>query len=316
MGKIRLLVSGGLGFLGSDFINHIFYKDIYKIINLDNISNCNDETSVDEYIRNSDDYFFIKGNFGDKKLVKKILETYKITHVLNLAATQFQNQTIDDTEFYVKNNVLNLTKFMETCLEYGKIEMFIHMSTFFQNNTHKPSTNNNCLNNYLITKDAGANIVRLYRDVNKMPIIICVSNAIFGIKQCVPAPVSSFLTILKSGNKIPVHINDTKKANMIYITNVSIAFEILFQKGAVGEIYNIVSDVDGCYSRLQLARELVHDFTGTEDYTKWINYINDKTCERYNCKTDNFKLKELGWSISVSTLDGLKIVSDHYKNSC
>ena len=312
---MHILVTGGTGFIGSSFINHIFKCNKYKIVALDNLSSCSSDSLIDKNIRESSNYVFIKGSYGDESLVKDILREHKITYVLNLAAITYQSKTLGKPVPYVDNNVLDFTKFLKVCHEYGKLTVFLHMSTFLVNNVldSLATVNKICIDEYSVTKECGLALAILYRDVYKMPIILCLSNNIFGKLQFGSGMVPNYLSCLDNNKKIPVHINAVKKANYIYIDNVVSALEIILDKGAVGQTYKIINDKDGCYSDLDLARALVKYRKRTYNYTKWIEYINDRPCLKEDCPTDNSELKKLGWKLSVSTKTGLKIMAKYYK---
>ncbi len=313
---IPLLITGGLGFVGSNYINYIYGLKIYKIICLDNETNClKEENVINPEIRKSSDYEFIKGNFGDERLVKNILNKYKIRYVLNLAITSFQPETLGEPVYYVNNNVLNTTKFLQTCVEYGKIEKFIHMSTFLIYNVTNSLEEESkmCINEYSTSKTCSHEIIILYRDVYKLPIMIGMGNAFFGKTQCPFAPVPDYLTFLKNGNKIPVQTKSTRVFNYVYIDNVVTAIQIMFEKGEKGKIYNILDKKHGCYDDDKLAKTLVRYYYETKKYKKWIKYIDDKPCKFTECPEDNEELRKLGWKITTNVKKGLKIVADYYK---
>ena len=317
MSKINLLITGGLGFIGHNFINYIFDTNNYTIIVLDNESNCFDISSINKDIRDSKYFIFINGSYGNKKLVKKILKEYKITYVINLAATTFELNKMHTPIEYVENNISNLTNFLEVCHEYGKLDIFLHMSTYLTKNIIRSlgTVNIFCINEYIETKGSGLGMVVLYRDKYKLPVIIGFSNNIFGKNQCLPNKIHDYLTLLKNDKKIPIEIHAIELENYIYIDNVVTAFEIILKRGSVGVIYRIITDIndDGYKCDLDLARSLICFFYNTGNYNKWIKYINNKTCRKIEDFGTNEELKELGWKISVSTTEGLKIVADSYK---
>ena len=317
--KVNLLITGGLGFIGSNFINYIFPKGIYKIIVIDNLINCGSIDLIDTSIQTDSDFIFVNGSINDVSLVTNTLTTYNITKILNLAATQFQPIYEGLLVEYVQNNVMNLTTFLNTCLDYGNIELFIHMSTIDTSpNTTKSLdsviTSKTCYHEYYFSKQMADQIVVLYRDKFKLPIVIAASNYIFGETQCLPAQVPTMLTHLNNNEKIPVRINNVHLGNYLYINNVNTAYEILLIKATVGKVYQIVADSDGLYTQLSLAKELIKKYTGTEDYVKWIDFINENECIEDETSSDNCLLKDLGWSPGTSTSYGLSIMVNYYKN--
>ena len=126
---INLLITGGCGFIGSNFINYIFQKEKYKIINLDAMYYCANENNISYNIRNSINYKFINGNLCDKNLIKFILNEYSISHVIHFAAQSHVQNSFDDSLQYTQDNIVGTHTLLECCRLYGKITRFIHIST-------------------------------------------------------------------------------------------------------------------------------------------------------------------------------------------
>ena len=130
MSKNIIIVTGGAGFIGSNFINHIVeeYNKI-KIINLDALYYCADEKNVKKIIRNSDNYVFIKGNICSTDLVNHILQEYQVTHVVHFAAQSHVQTSFDDSFQYTQDNIVGTHRLLECCRLYNKLKLFIHVST-------------------------------------------------------------------------------------------------------------------------------------------------------------------------------------------
>ena len=125
----NLLVTGGCGFIGSNFINEYFKKNEINIINLDAMYYCANELNVNEEIRNSPNYTLIKGNLCSFDLLNHILEAYKIDTIIHFAAQSHVQDSFTDSFKYTKDNILGTHTLLEASRLYGKIEKFIHIST-------------------------------------------------------------------------------------------------------------------------------------------------------------------------------------------
>jgi dTDP-glucose 4,6-dehydratase len=314
-----LLVTGGLGLIGSNFINYIFKKGIYKIINMDLEINCNNETSIDAYIRKSSNYVFIKGNIGNKKLVQKTLHKYNIEYILNLAALTFRFDLFENPIQYVENNVLNMCLFLEECRSYNKLKAFVTMSTNFINiieATHdNKKTHFKYFNPYTVSKSNALDWMIYYRDIYKLPIIVLFSEAIIGKEQCIPAQLIDYLQLLQCNKKIEINLNDTTKINYVYVSNIVTAFEILLSNGSSNKVYKAIDQKYGYNDDLSIAKLAIKFYKKTTDYNKWINYLNLPL--HYNMHprlTENNNLLNLGWKIIINAEQGIKLIADDFDN--
>ena len=126
----NLLITGGCGFIGSNFINYFFdHHEHVNIINLDAMYYCASENNVLEKIRQSDRYKLVKGNLCSIDLINHILENYKIDTVIHFAAQSHVQNSFDDALKYTYDNIVGTHTLLESCRKYGKIEKFIHIST-------------------------------------------------------------------------------------------------------------------------------------------------------------------------------------------
>ena len=126
----NLLVTGGCGFIGSNFINYMFESDLsINIVNIDAMYYCASETNIHENFRSLNNYKLEKGNLCDFNFVKNVLENNKIDTVIHFAAQSHVQNSFSDSLQYSHDNVLGTHTLLEACRLYGKILKFIHIST-------------------------------------------------------------------------------------------------------------------------------------------------------------------------------------------
>jgi nucleoside-diphosphate-sugar epimerase len=126
----NILITGGCGFIASNFINYYFYKNPHvKIINVDAMYYCALETNILEEIRMSSRYTFVKGNICSIDLISNILENNNIDTVIHFAAQSHVQNSFDDSLQYTQDNILGTHTLLESCRKYGKVVKFIHIST-------------------------------------------------------------------------------------------------------------------------------------------------------------------------------------------
>ena len=319
--KINLLVTGGCGFIGSNFINYIFTKNKYNIINIDAIYYCANENNVNKEIRNSKNYTLIKGNLCSEDLVTHVLECYKIKEVIHFAAQSHVQKSFSDALQYTKDNILGTHVLLECCRKYKKIQKFIHVSTdevygeSMNNVNESKKTEHSILcptNPYAATKAGAELIAQSYNHSFKMPIIITRGNNVYGPNQYPEKLIPKFIKLLKENKKVTIQGNGKSVRGFLHIIDTIKAFDCILGKGKIGEVYNIGCDEGMEYSVMDVAKILIKLIKKTENYEKWITYVEDRPFNDQRYYISNQKLKDLGWTITTDLLSGLEILVNEY----
>ena len=314
--EVNLLVTGGYGFIGSNFINYYFPKEkIHKLVNLDAMYYCASKTNVDMEIRKSSKYVFVEGNLCDDNLVKETLHNNNITHVIHFAAQSHVQNSFDDSIIFTKDNVLGTHVLLEECRKYGKIKKIIHVSTDEVygesmndvDEQHKTEHSILCPTNpYAATKAGAELIAQSYTHSYKMPIIITRGNNVFGPNQYPEKIIPRFIKLLKENKKVTIQGKGTSVRAFLHSQDTAKAFETILEKGTIGEIYNIGCNVGMEYSVLDVAKILIKMIKNTENYEEWIEYVEDRPFNDQRYYISNQKLKNLGWNIEIELMEGLK----------
>jgi dTDP-glucose 4,6-dehydratase len=314
--NINLLITGGCGFIGSNFINQYFsQKKVNKLINLDAMYYCADEKNVSTKIRYDPNYIFIKGNVCDTKLINQILDEYNITHVIHFAAQSHVQNSFEDSLTYTNDNILGTHTLLECCRKYKKIQKFVHVSTDevygesmnTVEESHKTEHSILCPTNpYAATKAGAELIAQSYNHSFGMPIIITRGNNVFGPNQYPEKLIPLFIKLLKEDKKVTIQGKGDVVRAFLHSSDTARAFEYVLEKGKIGEIYNIGCDENMEYSVMEVAKMLIEMIKGTKDYDKWIEYIEDRPFNDQRYYISNQKVKDLGWSIKKQFVEGLK----------
>ena len=313
--KIRLLVTGGCGFIGSNFINYYFPQNKCEVlINLDAMYYCANEKNVNENIRSSSNYHLVKGNVCNEDLVSFLLKENNITHVIHFAAQSHVQRSFDDSLSFTQDNIVGTHQLLECCRKYNKLEKFIHVSTDEVygeslnevNEKHKTEQSILCPTNpYAATKAGAELIAQSYAHSYRMPIIITRGNNVYGPNQYPEKLISKFIQLLKEDKKVSIQGDGSCVRAFLHAKDTAIAFECILEKGQIGEIYNIGCDERMEYSVIDIAKKLIKLIKKTEKYEDWIEYIEDRPFNDQRYYISNSKLKELGWNISIQLDDGL-----------
>jgi dTDP-glucose 4,6-dehydratase len=315
---MNLLITGGCGFIASNFINYYFDKNkdkLNKLINLDAMYYCADEKNVNQKIRGDEKYKLIKGNCVNIDLVTNILDQYNITHVIHFAAQSHVQNSFEDSLQYTQDNIVGTHVLLECCRKYGKIERFIHVSTdevygesmISVDEKHKTEHSVLCPTNpYAATKAGAELIAQSYNHSFGMPIIITRGNNVYGPNQYPEKLIPKFIKLLKEDKKVTIQGDGSCVRAFLHAYDTATAFECILEKGKIGEIYNIGCDEGMEYSVIEVTKILIEMIKKTKDYDQWITYIEDRPFNDQRYYISNQKLKDLGWNITVDFINGIK----------
>ena len=315
---MNILITGGCGFIGSNFINFIFDKiNINKLVNLDAMYYCAKEEHIKENIRNSDRYVLFKGNTSNSDIVNHILKSYSIDYVVNFAAQSHVCTSFTNPIQYTRDNILGTHILLDCCYKYhtkfNKIKKFIHISTdevygesqVYDSDTDK-KTENTILcptNPYSATKAGAELIVQSYYHSFNFPIIITRSNNIYGDNQYTEKLIPRFIDLLKNNKKLTIHGRGDNVRAFLHVNDLCEAFKLILTKGVIGEIYNIGSEDE--YTVLEVADILIKKIKKTEKTEDYIEYIDDRPFNDKRYWISDTKIKELGWLIEKKFSDEL-----------
>jgi dTDP-glucose 4,6-dehydratase/UDP-glucose 4,6-dehydratase len=284
------------------------------MVNIDAMYYCANEKNVDPTIRYHKKYVFIKGNLCDFEFVKDIVEKYKITHVIHFAAQSHVQNSFTDSIKFTHDNILGTHTLLEVCRRHGKIAKFIHVSTdevygeSMNQVDEKQKTEHSILcptNPYAATKAGAELIAQSYNHSYKMPIIITRGNNVYGKNQYPEKLIPLFIKQLKEGKKVTIQGNGSAVRAFLHAYDTAKAFECILEKGTVGEIYNIGCDNNMEFSVMEIAKLLIKLIKNTDNYDEWIEYIEDRPFNDQRYYISNKKLKDLGWNIEISLMNGL-----------
>ena len=308
---MRILVTGGLGFIGSNFIQHILKTTVHEIINVDKCDYMARERNVPEQAR----YTYIRGDITEQYHMTHIFREHQPDVVVHFAAQSCVTKSFDLAFQYTQDNVLGTHVLLETAKEYGKLTRFVHISTdevYGEVGTAITSCETaplNPSNPYSASEAAAELYVRAYSNAFKLPCIITRGNNVFGPQQYPEKVIPLFITQILNGNSATIHGDGTTRRNFIHVDDVSRAVKLILLEGEVGKTYNIGSQheysVTEIYEKIKTAMG-----RGTSERVKDPRAFNDS---RY-C-IDSSELRKLGWSETLDFDLKLRETIDWYTNN-
>lgn len=311
----NILVTGGCGFIGSNFINYMLdtYTDIF-IVNVDRLDYCSDMNNVYHKER----YRLVVTDLNNSVILNNTLESYNIDSIVHFAAQSHVDNSFGNSIQFTKDNVLGTHTLLECCRVYGKIKKFVHISTDEVygevDNEHQGCNEKSLLNPtnpYAATKAAAEFLVKSYYHSFKLPIVITRGNNVYGPRQFPEKLIPRFITKLLNNEKCPIHGQGKTRRNFIYSGDVSKAVDIILRKGEINEIYNIGSDDE--YSVIEVLNKLLKELNISKSIEEVSEFVEDRAFNDFRYCIDSSKLELLGWKKTISFEDGLKQTIMWYK---
>lgn len=311
---MKLLVTGGAGFIGSCFIRHILnkYSD-YKIINLDALTYCGNLENLND-IKNNPNYTFVKGNICDKKLAQELIK--EVDCVINFAAESHVDNSIKNPEIFVETNVQGTLNLLQVSKELG-IERFLQVSTdevygslgktgyFYETTPLAPNSP------YSASKASADLLVRAYYETYKMPVLNTRCSNNYGPYQYPEKLIPFFISQLLKGEKVPVYGDGLNVRDWLYVYDHCAAIDTVLHKGKVGEIYNIGGHNEK--TNLEITHLILKAMGKNESSIK---YVEDRLGHDRRYAISNDKItSELGWKPSLTFEEGIKLTIDWYLNN-
>jgi dTDP-glucose 4,6-dehydratase len=291
-GVKRLLVTGGAGFIGSNFIHHILakYPD-YKVTNIDKLTYCGNLENLKD-ISGNKNYKFVKGDIADQKTVDRLVKDSDI--VLNFAAETHVDRSIKDPASFVRTNVFGTHTLLESTKRHGT-GLFIQISTdeVYGSITKGAFTEESPIapNSPYSAAKAGADLlVRSYFVTHRSPVIITRSSNNFGPYQYPEKVIPLFVTNLIEGKKVPLYADGSNIRDWLFVIDNCEAIDTVMHKGKLGEVYNIGGGNE--ITNMELTKTILRLLGKGEEY---IEFVKDRPGHDKRYSLDISKIEALGW---------------------
>jgi len=311
---MRLLVTGGAGFIGSCFIRHILnkYPD-YQVINLDALTYAGNIENLSD-VQNNLNYTFVHGDICDKNLVHDLIS--QVNTVVNFAAESHVDRSITGPEIFIDTNVKGTLNLLQASREIG-IDRYLQVSTdevygslgptgYFTENT--PIAPNSP---YSASKASADMLVRAYFETYGLPVLTTRCSNNYGPYQYPEKLIPFFISQLLKGEKVPVYGDGLNVRDWLYVYDHCEAIDVVLHKGKIGEVYNIGGHNEK--TNMEITR-IILDAMGKDESS--IKYVEDRLGHDKRYAIDNNKIQtELGWEPSLTFEEGIKLTIDWYLNN-
>lgn len=308
----KILITGGAGFIGSNFIRHILNKyDDYQVVNLDNLTYCGNLDNLKDIERNKR-YKFIKCDIANADMVEKTAKGCDC--LINFAAETHVDRSIKDPSNFVRTNVFGTYTLLEAAKRIGT-ELFIQISTdevygSILKGSFKETDQLNPNSPYSATKASGDLLARSYFVTYKIPVIITRSSNNFGPNQYPEKVIPLFITNLLQNKKAPLYADGMNVRDWLYVVDNCEAIDLIMHKGSGGEIYNIGAGSET--TNIELTHAILALLEKDESM---IEYVKDRPGHDKRYALDITKIKELGWRPRHDFKYALELTIEWYKNN-
>ncbi len=312
----KIIVTGGLGFIGSNLIN-LLLKKKYKVLNLDKISYASNFYNTKEF-RNNKNYKFIKCDINNPKKLKTIIQSYRPDGIFNIAAETHVDRSIDGPKNFVYSNIIGTFNILEILRNYKHNIKLIHISTdevygdvikgrSKEDDSYKPSSP------YAASKASSDHLVSSYIRTYKIPAIVTNCSNNFGPRQHPEKLIPKLIYNIINNIGLPIYGRGKNSREWIFVDDHCKALIKIFKSGKIGEFYNIGSNYNIC--NLDVVNNLIKIAKKKIKLGKnvKIKFVKDRPGHDMRYAIDSTKIKkQLGWKPKINFNHGLNKTFDWY----
>lgn len=316
----NILITGGCGFIGSNFVRHLYHKyPDYKIYNLDiltyagNLENLADiETLELGRSENESRYVFIKGDIADEKLLEELFSAHKFSLVVNFAAESHVDRSFFNFSNFVRTNVEGALLLAMMTAKHGGT--MLHVSTdevygsipeeqgFVTEDAHfQPA------NPYASSKAAADMLLQTMMNTSKFPIKMVRGTNNFGPFQYPEKLIPLAITNMLEGKKIPLHGSGEHLRQWIHVTDFCKAIDLVAHEGEDNGIYNVAGEHYSNFEVITLIAKILD-----KNVEEHLDRVPDRPNPDMRYAIDATKLKQLGWQLEKNFLEELPLVIEWY----
>ena len=307
---MRILVTGGCGFIGANFIHLVLekYKDV-RVLNLDKLTYCGNQENLQD-VANDERYSFVEGDICDENLVNDLVSDADV--VVNFAAETHVDRSIKYPNDFLMTNVFGVKTLLEAAKNKG-ISKFIQIGTdevygsvseglSKEEDPLKPNSP------YSATKAAGDLLALSYYTTYNFPVIVVRSSNNFGPYQYPEKMVPLFVTNLICDKKVPVYGDGANVRDWLFVKDNCRAIDAVLRAGRPGEVYNIGG---GNHLTNMVMTKSILDIMGKDKSS--IEHVNDRPGHDRRYALDSSKVEKLGWSPEKDFASNLEETVEWYK---
>ncbi|NYB51144.1 MAG: dTDP-glucose 4,6-dehydratase [Methanobacteriaceae archaeon] len=306
---MKIMITGGAGFIGSNFVHHMSENEDYEIIVLDKLTYAGDLENLKE-IR--DKIEFVKGDIADEETVSSSMKDCDM--VVNFAAETHVDRSIKDPGVFVKTDVIGTYNLLESVRKYD-VERYLQISTdevygSIENGSFTEESNVDPSSPYSASKAGGDLLVSAYWKTYGTPVIITRSSNNFGPRQYPEKLIPLFIMNAMQDKPLPVYGDGKNVRDWIYVMDNCKGIEVALMKGKLGEVYNIGGGNER--NNLEITH-LILELLGKPE--SLITFVEDRLGHDRRYSLDSSKIMKLGWMPETPFEDAMRETVEWYKKN-
>ena len=327
---MRILVSGGAGFIGSALCRYLVGEIGAEVLNYDKLTYAGNLASL-KPVENAPNYHFIKADICDFEILQKTINEFKPNHIMHLAAESHVDRSITGSKAFIETNVMGSFNMLEAARQYWNgLEgdekanfRFLHVSTDevygaleFDGSFFTESTKYDPHSPYSASKASSDHFVRAYNDTYGLPVVISNCSNNYGANHFPEKLIPLSINNIKHNKPIPIYGKGENVRDWLWVNDHARAIDIIFHNGKNGQTYNIGGNNE--WSNIELIHklcEIMDRKLGREqgESAKLITFVKDRAGHDLRYAIDSSKLQnELGWKPSLQFEEGLEKTVDWY----
>lgn len=314
MKKEKVLVTGGAGFIGGNFVHYMVNKyPQYDIFNLDLLTYAGELTKHSDMVK-KENYHFVKMDITNRESIHSLFEKERFDYIVHLAAESHVDRSITNPEIFVRTNVLGTQVLLDAAKQYG-VTKFVHVSTdevygdldfdpttFFTEET--PITPNSP---YSASKASADLLVRAYHETYGLPVNITRCSNNYGPFQFPEKLIPLTISRALNDERIPVYGEGNNVRDWLHVVDHCSAIDLVMHKGAVGEVYNIGGHNE--WTNVEVVKKIIRSLGRSDDL---IEFVTDRLGHDKRYAIDPTKLEKLGWKPTFTFETGIAETIDWY----
>ena len=303
----RVLVAGGVGFIGSSFVHHLLNATDCRVVNLDKLTYAGNLNNIKD-LRGEKRHEFVRGDIRDRRLVSSLVR--KVDSVVNFAAESHVDRSIQKPAVFVETNVLGVQVLLDACSKFGVRFQQVSTDEVYGSRPEGSFTETDALNPsspYSASKAAADLLVNAYYVTHGLEVTVTRSTNNYGPNQHPEKLVARLITNALRGKPLPIYGSGQNVRDWIFVEDNCRAIRTVLEKGEKGQVYNIGGRNER--KNVEIAKEILHRLSLRETM---IQFITDRPGHDFRYSLNCEKIHRLGWKPQVGLEEGLQKTIDWY----